>query len=489
LTKRVIGAFETLSQTERLIVFTRYPIPGKAKTRLIPALGAEGAASLQRQMTKHTLQQVRLWQVNGRDHVCPSVEIWFAGIDDPCLDAQRMQSWLGQEWIYRSQPSGDLGERMAQAFQKAFADGFGRVVVIGTDCPGLDAHRMAQAFQSLKDDDLVLGPATDGGYYLIGLCRFVPALFTGISWSTSAVFQQTLTIAEQCGLRVACLKPLTDIDRPEDLATWDRLRSESLPRFSVIIPVLNEANSIQTVLQNVKQSLNSTESNPNECCSHLDRSHWLEIIVVDGGSQDQTVELAKAAGATVLVCDPGRAAQMNAGAAIAKGEILVFLHADTRLPPGAFDLMWHTLETSNPEKPNAFEKTNEKTNIVAGAFQLQIDSSEPGLRWVERGVNWRSSQLQLPYGDQAIFLKAKTFHRLGGFPALPIMEDFVFVRQLQKIGKMAIVPAAVTTSARRWQKLGVIKTTLINQLIIIAYFLGVSPNRIARWYRSDQSRN
>jgi rSAM/selenodomain-associated transferase 2 len=277
---------------------------------------------------------------------------------------------------------------------------------------------------------------------------------------------------------------LTDIDRPEDLATWDALFSKSLPRFSVIIPVLNEANSIQTVLQNVRQSLNSASSNSNEFCSYYDRSHWLEIIVVDGGSQDQTVELAKAAGATVIVCEPGRAVQMNAGAAIAQGKILVFLHADTRLPPGAFDLMWYTLEKSNLEEPSTFGKTN----IVAGAFQLQIDSPEPGLRWIERGVNWRSSQLQLPYGDQAIFLKAKTFRRLGGFPKLPIMEDFVFVRQLQKIGKIAIVPAAVLTSARRWQKLGIIKTTLINQLVIMAYFLGISPTRIARWYRGEQSR-
>lgn len=205
----------------RLIVFTRYPQPGKAKTRLIPALGPAGAAALQRQMTEHTLQQVQqLLKLSPL-----SVEIWFAatakvGVSAAEADRHLMQNWLGDHWVYQSQAPGDLGTRMSHAFQMAFTDGMERVVTIGTDCPELDAHQLRRAFQALQTDDLVLGPAADGGYYLIGLRRFIPELFTGIAWSTVAVLQQTVAIAERLNLSIAYLDTLTDIDRPEDLSVW-----------------------------------------------------------------------------------------------------------------------------------------------------------------------------------------------------------------------------------------------------------------------------
>ena len=218
-------------------------------------------------------------------------------------------------------------------------------------------------------------------------------------------------------------------------------------RISIVIPVLNEANSLLEIL-----SIQASN---------------IEIIVVDGGSQDATVEIAKSSGAIVLQSSPGRSVQMNAGAVIATGEILLFLHADTRLPDGFDRMIRETL-----------------SNAIAGAFQLKIDAILPGLRWVERGVNWRSRYLQLPYGDQAIFLRAATFHEIGGFPNLPIMEDFEFVRTLKQRGKIKIVPHAVLTSGRRWQKLGVFRTTIVNQIVILAYLLGVSPQRIQQWYRT-----
>jgi rSAM/selenodomain-associated transferase 2 len=221
----------------------------------------------------------------------------------------------------------------------------------------------------------------------------------------------------------------------------------------VIIPVLNEAETIAAVLSSVQRAGAEIP---------------IEIIVVDGGSSDATVELAKAAGAIVLQTAPGRAKQMNAGAKAASGDILLFLHADTYLPSGFASLVTQTLA---------------KPETVAGAFDLRIAGSHPGLRWIEWGVKWRSRLLQLPYGDQAIFLKAATFEQVNGFAELPIMEDFEFVRRLQTYGKIAIAPAAVTTSGRRWQRLGIVRTTLINQMAIAAYFLGVPLDQIARWYR------
>jgi uncharacterized protein len=201
------------STTECLIIFTRYPEPGNTKTRLIPVLGAEGAATLQRQMTEH-----KLAEVNQLLTFYPlSVEVHFAGGNE-----QLMQDWLGSSLVYRRQSEGDIGDRMASAFQLSFATGMTAVVLIGTDCPELNSPLMAEAFQLLRQHDLVLGPALDGGYYLIGLRRLIPELFTGIPWSTAEVLQQTLGIAQKLGLTVAKLPLLSDVDRPEDLSVWQQ---------------------------------------------------------------------------------------------------------------------------------------------------------------------------------------------------------------------------------------------------------------------------
>nr|WP_290226107.1 TIGR04283 family arsenosugar biosynthesis glycosyltransferase [Trichocoleus desertorum] len=432
---------------ERLIIFTRYPEPGKTKTRLIPALGPERAAILQQRMTEHTLAQAQLLQASS----AIALEVRFTG-----GDRYLMRSWLGTELAHRSQGEGNLGQRMTQAFQSAFRAGMQRVVIIGIDCPDLDAIILSKAFQELQQHDLVLGPATDGGYYLIGLRRFVPELFQDIAWSTDRVWQQTIAIAQQHHLSVGSLPPLDDVDRPEDLAIWERVSQSSIDqigneKISIIIPVLNEAAAIAQTLAAAQQTSQA------------------EIIVVDGGSQDDTVAIAQSAGAKVIMSAPGRAQQMNAGAKVAAGEVLLFLHGDTLLPP---------------EFATQIRQALISPGVIAGAFALKIDSAVPGIRLMERLVNWRSRSLQMPYGDQAIFLRAKTFHSVGGFADLPIMEDFELMRQLKKKGAIAIVSEPVITSGRRWERLGLLRTTLINQAVILAYFLGVSRDRLARWYRS-----
>ncbi len=221
-------------------------------------------------------------------------------------------------------------------------------------------------------------------------------------------------------------------------------------KISIIIPTVNEA-------ENIKATLATTQA-----------STEVETIVVDGGSKDNTVEIAKSLGAKVITSAVGRACQMNAGAKDSNGDILLFLHADTRLPFG-FDCMVRT--------------TLAQPGIVAGAFALRIDAPLASLRLVEWGANMRSRFLQMPYGDQAIFLTKQTFHHIGGFGELPIMEDFELMRRLRNLGKIAIIPTPVVTSARRWLKKGVWQTTVLNQLIIIAYFLGVSPKQLYSWYR------
>lgn len=196
---------------QTLIIFMRYPQAGTTKTRLIPALGPEGAAQVYCHLAERTLVQgVAALQ----HHQEINVEIWFTG-----GSVAQMQTWLGER-VYRSQPAGDLGERMLAAFAAVFADGSDRVVLIGTDCPDLSTNHLTEAFAALAQYDVVLGPAQDGGYYLIGLRRPIPDLFVNMPWSTTIVAQRTLTIAAQLGLSVHCLPCLTDIDRPEDLTHW-----------------------------------------------------------------------------------------------------------------------------------------------------------------------------------------------------------------------------------------------------------------------------
>lgn len=194
--------------SDHLLLFTRYPEPGQAKTRLIPALGSQGAADLHRALTEHTLQQV---QALGQ--IMPvTVNIYFDG-----SSVEAMQAWLGPHLTYHAQICGDLGERMSQAFQAAFQAGARQVVIIGSDCPGLTAALLHQTFQHLSGCDVVLGPAKDGGYYLLGLGQFIPDLFCGIAWGSPQVYDQTRQKINHGCWSYRSLPRLGDIDRPEDL--------------------------------------------------------------------------------------------------------------------------------------------------------------------------------------------------------------------------------------------------------------------------------
>jgi len=228
------------------------------------------------------------------------------------------------------------------------------------------------------------------------------------------------------------------------------------PAISIIIPTLNEAESITATMKSA------------QACTGV------EIIVADGRSSDGTGEVAKGLGARLLTITGGRAKQVNAGAMAASSDVLLFLHGDTRLP-GGFDKQVLNLLTM--------------PGTVAGAFALGIDGPEIGLRIVEKLANFRSRVFRMPYGDQAIFLRANLFRSIGGFPEIPIMEDFVFMQRLKKEGRVVIAPIAVTTSSRRWKKLGILKTTLINQAVLLAYFLGSDHERLARWYRKATLRD
>ena len=258
---------------------------------------------------------------------------------------------------------------------------------------------------------------------------------------------------ERAGIRPAQLKPLDDLDRPEDSAAWRRIvepEHVDLCRVSVIIPALNESAYLPATLQSAR----------------LGGPH--EIILVDGGSTDDTRSIARGAGAMVIQSKPGRARQMNAGAARATGNVFLFLHADTLLPSG-----W----------TQSVSEVLGRLGVVAGSFSFGLAAQFTGWRLVEWTTNLRSRCFRNPYGDQSQFLRRSLFEELGGFADLPIMEDYELNLRLRTRGRVATSPEAAITSGRRWKKLGIIRTTLINRIIIIGYRLGVCPHKLARFYR------
>lgn len=442
---------------ERLIIFTRYPEAGKTKTRLIPALGEQGAADLQRRMTEHLISRI--------DNLAASrsltLEIRYEGGNETL-----MRSWLGDKFAYHPQPPGDLGHRMCTVFDEAFNNDVEKMIIIGTDIPGISADIITEALDQLDRHDLVFGPARDGGYYLISVQRNCwpkvnPILFENIAWGTEAVLSQTLLVAEKIGLSHMLLEILDDVDRPEDLDVWRQesqkaTRCQDKKRISVIIPALNEAACIKT---NV---------------SMLTQRETIEVIVVDGGSTDGTADIAKACGATVLIADPSKSGQMNTGAKAAGGDILLFLHADTLLP-------------ENFEE--SIQSAIYRNGVAAGAFQLHINSEAKGLRFMEKIANWRSRHLQAPYGDQGIFVTKSLFQAIGGYPDMEIMEDFELIRRLKRRGKIVILDLSVNTSPRRWRNMGIFKTWILNQIIAIGYMLGCPPERLSGWYRREKGKS
>ena len=189
--------------------------------------------------------------------------------------------------------------------------------------------------------------------------------------------------------------------------------------------------------------------------------------MVDGGSRDDTVAIARKAGARVETGKRGRAAQQNFGASVASGRVLLFLHADTRLPAGY---------------PTHIFNTFMDPRVALGAFRFKTDSHTPMMKLITFGTNLRARYLKMPYGDQALFIRKSTFDFVGGFPEMPLSEDLFLVRRIRKENRIGIASADAVTSARRWDRLGPLKTTLRNQIILAGLCLKISPRTLASIY-------
>lgn len=221
--------------------------------------------------------------------------------------------------------------------------------------------------------------------------------------------------------------------------------------LSIIMPVLDEAAGIADAL---------------DALADL-RRRGAEIIVVDGGSRDATIEHARSGADHVLSAPRGRALQMNAGTAAASGDVLLFLHADTRLPPNADQLVCDGLAG---------------TSQSWGRFDVTIAGRSPMLAVIATMMNLRSRFTGIATGDQAIFVTADAFRATGGFPAIPLMEDVALSKVLKRRGHPLCLRARVTTSGRRWETHGIMRTVLLMWRLRLAYFLGADPARLARQY-------
>jgi rSAM/selenodomain-associated transferase 2 len=222
------------------------------------------------------------------------------------------------------------------------------------------------------------------------------------------------------------------------------------PPLSVVIPTLNEEGRVADAVRSVRDDA--------------------EVIVVDGGSSDRTCAVAEAAGAALIVSTRGRGIQLAAGARAARGEWLVFLHADTRLEAGWADALWAL-----------------PASVVGGAFRFTLDAPRPAYRWLEAGVALRCRLFRLPYGDQGLFARRSVYETIGGFRPLPLMEDVDFVRRLGRAGALAFPPVRAFTSARRFERRGAARTSLRNLGLLALYASGCDPDRLVRLYGAREA--
>ena len=226
-------------------------------------------------------------------------------------------------------------------------------------------------------------------------------------------------------------------------------KTKSTLRVSVIIPTYNESKTLAETLTRLKQL------NP------------FEIIIGDGGSQDNTADIAGHCNIEVIQSQRGRAVQMNTAAGQAQGDLLLFLHADSHVDPKGYQNMIETMSDGS---------------YLGGAFNLEIDSPLPALKRISRWANLRSRYLNLVYGDQGIFVRRDTFEELKGFHPLPICEDLDFYRRLRKRGPTTLLKEKAFTSPRRWLAEGIGFTTFRNIVIVSLFLIGFSPSTLSRWY-------
>ncbi|MDO4841145.1 MAG: TIGR04283 family arsenosugar biosynthesis glycosyltransferase [Phoenicibacter congonensis] len=461
-----------------IILFTRIPVAGKTKTRLMPFLKPGECVNLHFSFMADEIAQI--CKSADRLEVCYLED--ESVTDDDCDD---FRSFLMEEvsipFCTFAQRGNDVFERMSLAFRDSFKlQNNGRQakrLLIGCDLPFINEITLDRAFEDLDDSDVVFGPSDDGGYYLVGMSDYEPSIFHVSGDGASDVLSKTLLRCKQAFLNVSFGQVLADVDTPEDLYNlW--LQRETLPedsltrsfldtidpsRFelaglcgetvSVIVPVYNEMSTIETFIENL-----------------ADIAKQAEIIFADGGSTDGTAEFIEKhlpKNAKLLRTEKGRAVQMNEAAKAAKGDYLMFLHADC-VPP--------------KNLVSEVRKTLHKTNW--GCFGVKFDDKDPLMLICQIISNNRIHDRKVVFGDQGIFIKRELFFEIGGFPELPIMEDYQLSLTLKDKGeKIGVAKGLIETSSRRYHEGGKLSVMWKMNRLRKAYRDGVPIEEISNAYK------
>ena len=423
-----------------VILFTRVPIPGQTKTRLMPGISAAGCTRL------HTCF---LKDIAGE---CEKLHADLYVAYTPKEEQKLLIPILGENRSYMPQRGESLWERMYLAMEEVFYKGYDACLLIGSDVPELRMQHLSRAFSLLMRHDMVFGPAKDGGYYLVGMKEPDRAVFAAEEYGTGSVLQDAVRRAGEAGLTTGFTNTLCDMDTCEDLQGYRRrMRTDKwlqntetgrylakTSRISVIVPVYNEAKTIvklQEQLEPIRQ----------KC----------EILFVDGGSTDGTRDLIRPC-FTVLSTKKGRARQMNEGAKASHGDILFFLHCDSELPKAPLAEIRRVMRKHN-----------------AGCFGIAFHSRNFFMFTCRVISNHRIKDRRVMFGDQGIFVDRELFFEAGMFPELPVMEDYQFSLTLKERGiKLGMTRRRIYTSDRRFPKGTIPKLRLMWKM-----------NRLRKMYR------
>jgi len=444
---------------EAVLIFTRIPLPGQTKTRLMPYYTGAECAALHRCFLADIAGECRKTDCD--------LFIYYTGTSLKSF-CHTMTLPRGS---YCRQRGETLNERMYNAFQETFGKGYEKCILIGSDIPALSHHDLRRAFRKLDYCDIVLGPAYDGGYYLIGMKGPHKEVFAAEPGAGGSVLLSTMKRAHTGGFRTECIRRLPDIDTREDLERYKKhiyrcfpvspererlynnrtgrwLRDKS--RISVIIPVLNEEQTVQLIQE------------------ELGKMRGCEVIFADGGSTDRTLSLIDRRFHTVQ-CGKGRALQMNEGARASTGDILVFLHSDSLLP-----------QDPSREIREALRKHR------WGCFGISFQTDSRVMKICAEISNFRAAKRHILFGDQGIFIERSLFFEAGMFPALPIMEDYQFSLNIKE---MKVTPGMtadrITTSARRYPASTAGRLHVMRQMYELrrAYRHGADIREIASKYK------
>ncbi|MDJ0511356.1 MAG: DUF2064 domain-containing protein [Crocosphaera sp.] len=417
---------QTLAHSLSIVLFTRYPDPGKVKTRLAWDIGDYAAAEIHRYTMSNTLK-VLLEEMKGVNIVvnytgANSTTQMFQGFA-PELRSKIAQGIESGILSFIEQPSASFGER-----PNYIAKRLGQVIIVAADTPGITSEILTEAITYINRQEAVMGLTADGGYYLIGL-PYYRDVFTPINYRLGDVSQQTYALMqENYGFAFFLKHRLIDIDEISDLRSLGlmNLLETAQIAISVIVPTLNEVDSIYSTLESLVQQAQDSKG--------------IEIIVVDGGSQDATLKRVQDFQEDYeninlqwfSVASIGRAFQMNAGLRHSSGTYVVFCHADTLLPP-----QWDT----------AIISTLSKEGVKLAYFDLQFNHHHLGLKTVAWTVN---NIRRSPYGDQVFCLRRDYFKQIGGFDYLSLLED---VTAIAKIGSQHCqrIPQPVITNPRKYK--------------------------------------